>query len=67
MKRYNDSNPKFKYNISVKSASDEMLHWCSVYESSKEYYHVEWTLQGACFQFETAQPALMFSLKFGDQ
>jgi hypothetical protein len=68
------SNPEFRYRVSVKDVTDQMLHWCSVYPAvgSFERYYIEWSGFGvgsndAVFQFETERPAILFQLKFGDQ
>lgn len=62
------SNPDFYYKVSVKEATDEMYHWCSVYDRDTEKcfnrYYVKWG-ERPVFQFENERPALMFALKFG--
>jgi hypothetical protein len=78
MERYHSyggkSNPEFRYRVSVKDVTDQMLHWCSVYPASGSFerYYIEWNgfVEGAndaVFQFETDRPAILFKLKFGDQ
>lgn len=70
------SNPNFRYKINVGNTTTEMCDWCDAFpvegEGYFQRYYIQW-MQGstagsyseATFQFEVAEPAVLFKLKVG--
>jgi len=68
-----NNRPDFPHRFKVRDVTDDMVKWCSDYDSqgrSFRRWHIVWgSIHGLTYdivQFEWETAALLFSLKFGD-